>query len=1682
MSDVKKTVEIALNIVGADTKSTKKVIAAFENITKTVDKTTTSINNFQKSLNSIKVPKSFGTIVESLKQLGGIKAPNLNNIAEGFQKLGAIKIPPNLDPFATQLKKLDGIKLPNLKQIADGLQLIMSKEGSLSGFNMKMTTLQSGLSRLQGITLPNLKQISTGLKALMSTPLSGFNMKLTTLQTGLKRLDGITLPNLAQIGAGLKKIMTTPLSGFNMKVTSLETGLKRLSAINLDALASVLQNISKINLGKAGFQLKKIEKGIRDIGTTAHSSGLKIRTFADKVRTVATFRVISGILVNLNQAFTSGITAIIEYDQALKDLQAITGATTLEVAQMGAKIIEVASTTKFSASEVAEGMRTIGQAGFSASEAVQTMQAVSDLATGTLSAMGSTVDLVTTAMRVFNIDASQSTAIVDTFANAVNKSKLTVDKLRTAMNYVGPIAKAAGINFKELSASMGTLANSGLRASTIGTGLRRVFAELVSPSKKLTEAAKNAGVALNELDPTSNGLAAVLNNLRLVLADAGTSFDIFGKRGAAAALALVSQDSGFTNMLEKVSQTGTAARMASIQMEGLGVSFKNLKDRLGVLSVAIGEGGLATAMRAFVVVAKNIVIVMTTITKSTFGGFVIAATLVTASIYTISTALTFLGTKVKIIKDIQVAFLLVRAGAVSAAQGVAILSKAFAPYVAVISILAGIAFAIDTIRGHVRESSEEAAKVADAYGTLSNVISNYKLSVVGLKDGSEKLKTTNLALRDSLLNTKNEFVELSTEAFAAQASINAINGTVTDSGEAIDAYAEKLDALQYDKLVQSSNLANESLKDQTGFLSRLGNQFSDLFATMGMSAEQYTAFQNKIIETNKYAELLSAGFDESGESFKNLGEVIKSWDHTKLTSQQREIIEGYEFINEQANKYIEYLQKTNKVGLDDTIENFRKLAKDAGISGVALTAVVEKLTILKKLSEEGFSNRIEKWEKDIKNADGSLKDYISSYLELNGIATEQEKIEAKSILTSQANFIMRLNQAKEEKVANLANGMSKTLAANIYYNKERRLIQESVELGKQAAESKLIQNSKMLAKLDTDLEIQLEKNALKYKNNADLIEKYRSAALIKYIIKRDKLLSGQTDDSLSVIDDYKKNLSEREIVLSVHLRNLKKQEAAYGITEEQAQKKKKDAQLAFYSGSVALAQKSLALINETQDPDEYKKMYRILTTAQKKYYTEDGNNALAAAEAKNEIKDAELDKAETISEAIYESAVKKQRAAQKTMSKELRASYDADILTIKEYYSKQRNLAFKDEADQKTILENRSKRIKAEFEKRISVENSAAEKTRLRGDVTAELLVIEAEINLLEQERIQTIDKLASAEDRATKASERRVEAILERLTKDRDRAQLSTPGIGVEESMRVELEAMKRGHELQIQELDRNKADQIQIAEALALQRQEILFTEATNDKVVQDLKLQQQVDFTGSMASMMESLTQTSLGQSEEFFKAYKAFAIAETIVSTYAAAQKAYEAAMEGAGPVWMRTALGVASAAAAIAAGLARVASIQAAKPPAYAEGGLIGGYSPTTKADNIDIRATAGEYVQPVSAVQKYGSRVMNAIRSLSIPKDALTGLLQGSAMGIAAPIPSFALATGGQVPMNSNTFEQKAPNVEINLRNNGAPLSVESKTSRKDKEKEVIDIVLSYSSQNKMNFKNNLKSMLLGRS
>ena len=349
-----------------------------------------------------------------------------------------------------------------------------------------------------------------------------------------------------------------------------------------------------------------------------------------RIKQFGAFIAAAMIIQGLTVAMQELVRVIAQYDQALHNLQAIVEASIAQSKQLGETIKNVSRTTKFSATEVARGMQTLGQAGLSMQESMSAIHGVAMLATGTMSRFKETADLVTTTLNAFNLAATESSRIADVFANAVNNSKLTVDKLATSFNYVGAAGQQAGLTLNEVSGTLMTLADNGIRASTSGTGLRRMMLQMIDAGKELTNDLNALGKSTDDLNPKMVGWQKSLENLIPLLWDSergtvrmGKAVEYFGTRAAQVASVLVRNVADGTAALDKaIDKTfefGSAAEMASKQEKGLSLMMKNLTDRVKLVAVAIGEAGLTNVLKNIVSVLKTVTTIVETLI-TTFDG------------------------------------------------------------------------------------------------------------------------------------------------------------------------------------------------------------------------------------------------------------------------------------------------------------------------------------------------------------------------------------------------------------------------------------------------------------------------------------------------------------------------------------------------------------------------------------------------------------------------------------------------------------------------------------------------------------------------------------------------------------------------------------------------------------------------------------------------------------------------------------------------------------------------------------------------------------------------------------------------------------------------------------------------------------------------------------------------------
>jgi hypothetical protein len=196
----------------------------------------------------------------------------------------------------------------------------------------------------------------------------------------------------------------------------------------------------------------------------------------------------------------------------------------------------------------------------------------------------------------------------------------------------------------------------------------------------------------------------------------------------------------------------------------------------------------------------------------------------------------------------------------------------------------------------------------------------------------------------------------------------------------------------------------------------------------------------------------------------------------------------------------------------------------------------------------------------------------------------------------------------------------------------------------------------------------------------------------------------------------------------------------------------------------------------------------------------------------------------------------------------------------------------------------------------------------------------------------------------------------------------------------------MDKRHEDELTKLRDMKAKQDEIEEAYRLQQLE-------KDQLLADQRYRLMETYLSKSKQTFDwiqqgfnDLYEASGKKIKEFFYVQKAAAIASATISTYQSAIDAYKSTV---GIPYVGPYLAPVMAAAAIAAGMGKIATISGTN---LAEGGLVPGRSPHPKADNILINATAREFVEPVSSVDYYGLPVMEGIRRKTIPREIFAGM------------------------------------------------------------------------------------------
>lgn len=275
------------------------------------------------------------------------------------------------------------------------------------------------------------------------------------------------------------------------------------------------------------------------------------------------------------------VTALVQLDDELAKLQAIAGATDQQMTSLKKTILEVGTNSRFSVNELAKITQVLAQAGISVGDMENVLRSVTTLATASGSTPDEAVQLVTSALGAFQLQGSEAARVADLMTEALNRTKLTVQQTGQAIQYVGATAYEQNISLEQLLATIGAIAQAGVKSgSTIGTGFRQFLVDLSNPSKDLRENLEALGLKASDVDVRVRGLPAVLETLRDAGFGAAQAYDGLEVRAAAFYLTAKNNIDIIDRLQLAFSQQSAAANANEKAMSSLSAQWQEFKNRL----------------------------------------------------------------------------------------------------------------------------------------------------------------------------------------------------------------------------------------------------------------------------------------------------------------------------------------------------------------------------------------------------------------------------------------------------------------------------------------------------------------------------------------------------------------------------------------------------------------------------------------------------------------------------------------------------------------------------------------------------------------------------------------------------------------------------------------------------------------------------------------------------------------------------------------------------------------------------------------------------------------------------------------------------------------------------------------------------------------------------------------------
>lgn len=375
-------------------------------------------------------------------------------------------------------------------------------------------------ARVKGLTI----EIG-GNTTKLQAALKGVNTQIRSTTTSLRDVDRLLKfnPGNTELLHQKQQLLAKSIQDTTEKLRTLKTAQEQMKAAGVNKNSDEYQRLQR-EIIETENKLKSLNRQFKEFGSVASQAviaagekiqqvGQRIKAVGDSIANVGS-RMTRSVTMPIMAVGTAAVKTAADYEAAMSEVRAITGASEDDMQRLSDTARQWGTDSVFAADEVASAYKYMGMAGWDATQMLEGLPGILNLAAASGEDLGTVSDIVTDGLTAFGYGARDAAHFSDVLAAAATSSNTNVAMLGESFKYAAPVAGALGYSVDDVAIALGLMANSGIKASQAGTTLRTVLQNMTNPTDSMAKAMDALGVSLDDGQGNMYSFMEIMEQLR----------------------------------------------------------------------------------------------------------------------------------------------------------------------------------------------------------------------------------------------------------------------------------------------------------------------------------------------------------------------------------------------------------------------------------------------------------------------------------------------------------------------------------------------------------------------------------------------------------------------------------------------------------------------------------------------------------------------------------------------------------------------------------------------------------------------------------------------------------------------------------------------------------------------------------------------------------------------------------------------------------------------------------------------------------------------------------------------------------------------------------------------------------------------------------------------------------------